>query len=539
MKTSAAFFIVFLFYASLTAQTTGREALNAGMYLTAKTDFRQQLSNVQTQGEALYYLGEACRLLGQTDSAAFYFEKGVTAAVPNPLCMAGKAGLLLSASPDQAEELIKKARTAKNAKKNPALYVAIAKAYAANKQIAKAFDYLNQGKDVDEKYTDLYLTEGDILLEESGISGEAATRFEIAIYFDPTCKPAYLKVAWIHYKAQNYEQATAYLDKLKAIDAHFPPYLKLAGDIFYDQGQYNEAVRLYAEYVQSPEATLNDQIRYSYALFFNKNYQKSLEEIERIISQNPGNHILKRLTAYNLYETEKFQKGLEQMQAFMNTADPANIIPSDYKYYGRLLAKNGQDSLAVANFLKAANLGDSSEEVNREVIQLYEKMGKYKDAALYFEKHFGSKGVATSDLFLWGRDCYFAAGKIDSAAIAQNPAEAEARKTFYHTADSLFAEVIKRSPDSYLGYFWRARIHAILDPESELGLAKPFYEKVIAILENSGKNKKELIESYQYLGYYYYIKNDLPNSQIFWEKILSIDPENHVAREAVKGMRLK
>ncbi len=123
MKTSAAFFVFFLSYTSLTAQNTGREALNAGMYLTAKTYFRQQLSNVPVPTDAWYYLGEACRLLGQTDSAAFYFEKGVTAAVPNPLCMAGKAGLLMSTSPDQAEDLIKKARTANNAKKNPALYV--------------------------------------------------------------------------------------------------------------------------------------------------------------------------------------------------------------------------------------------------------------------------------------------------------------------------------------------------------------------------------------------------------------------------------
>ena len=71
-----------------------------------------------------------------------------------------------------------------------------------------------------------------------------------------------------------------------------------------------------------------------------------------------------------------------------------------------------------------------------------------------------------------------------------------------------------------MGYFWRARVNAILDPNTELGLAKPYYEKVVEILEktNTAERKKEMIEAYQYLGYYYYLKEDMTNSLIYFNK---------------------
>jgi tetratricopeptide (TPR) repeat protein len=142
---------------------------------------------------------------------------------------------------------------------------------------------------------------------------------------------------------------------------------------------------------------------------------------------------------------------------------------------------------------------------------------------------------------MWGRDCYFAAGSIDSVAIAANPQDSIVKKELYQKADSVFAELVKRIPDNYLGYFWRARVNALIDPETTQGLAKPYYEQTVAILEKSDNknngNKRELIESYQYLGYYYYLKEDFPNSKLYWNKILEIDPSHAVAKQALEGLQ--
>lgn len=527
---------------SLSAQTNaGVDALNSGMYKTAVGLFKKQLAAPPINIDTYYYLGETYRLSGKVDSAAYYFEQGLKEEAVSALCMAGKAGLIMARDPEQAEDLIKKSVSVKGYKKNPALYVAIAKAYAANNEPDKAIENIGTAIGIDKKYTDIYLTEGDISLQKKMPDvGTAAQKFESAIYFDQACKPAYVKMARIYFLARKYDLALEYLGKLKAIDDRFPPYLKMYGDICYEQGKYADAVTAYSGYLKSPEAEPADEIRYAYALFFNKDYQLAGEQINKILQLDPNNKILNRLQAYNAYETGEFSKGLEEMQEFFSKTDTTDLITSDYKYYARLLSKNNQDSLSIVNYLKAIKSSETEpQEFYKEIASSYERMKKYREAASYYEKYIKStESPANSDFFMWGRDCYFAAGAIDSVAVASKPAEADVRQKLYLTADSVFAEVANRLPDNYLGYFWRARVNAIIDPETVQGLAKPYYEKTIELLENSNKNnKKELVESYQYLGYYYYLKEDFPNSKIYWNKILTVDPSNTVAQQALEGIK--
>lgn len=55
-------------------------------------------------------------------------------------------------------------------------------------------------------------------------------------------------------------------------------------------------------------------------------------------------------------------------------------------------------------------------------------------------------------------------------------------------------------------------------------------------LENLSKAVK-LAEYYRYLGYFYYLKKDLDNSKIYWNKVLEIDPSNKVAQEALQSIQ--
>lgn len=544
MKRILIFSIAFSFATSLVAQTNeGIDALNSGMFSIAKLYFSKQLSDLAAKPEASYYLGETYRLTNKKDSAAYFYDLGAAGEMPNSLCLVGKAGLLMSSDTDGAEALIKKAKSSKEYKKRPSLYVAIAKVYAEKKQYDKAFETLNFAKELDKKYTDIYLTEGDILVQ-LGKSGDAAGKYETAIYFDEKCKPAYLKVAQIYYAAQNNDLALQYVNKVIAIDQHYALAVKMYGDISYGQGKYASAVYSYADYLKSPEAVLNDQIRYAYALFFNKDYGKSVDQINQLIPYYPENKVLKRILAYNLYETKKYAEGLAQMQDFFKVIEPANILPSDYKYYARLLSNNEQDSLGAVYFLKAIETSDSPKEFYKELSSVYRKMKKYEDAAGYMKRHLLSADLAlNSDLFTLGQNYYFAGGAIDSAAIAADSSKIIERKNLYLSADSVFNELAVKTPDNYLGYFWRARVNSILDPESTEGLAKPHYEKVIEILEmklteSPDKNSKnQLIESYLYLGYYYYLKEDFVNSKIYFNKILAINPDHTVAKQALAGIK--
>ena len=119
-------------------------------------------------------------------------------------------------------------------------------------------------------------------------------------------------------------------------------------------------------------------------------------------------------------------------------------------------------------------------------------------------------------------------------------AEADSMKMLEYAkvADSLFAYVAEKVPDNYLGTFWRARTNALLDPETTQGLSKPYYEAAIALLEGDpAKNGRMLIEAYRYLGYYYYIREDAPESIKYWEKILEIDPNHEMAKSALQALK--
>ena len=75
---------------------------------------------------------------------------------------------------------------------------------------------------------------------------------------------------------------------------------------------------------------------------------------------------------------------------------------------------------------------------NKERIQSFEKMKNYSGAATYLEKHFKTnQNLVPADLLLWGRDCYFAAAAIDSAAIALDSTKADERLALYLKADSI------------------------------------------------------------------------------------------------------
>jgi len=75
-----------------------------------------------------------------------------------------------------------------------------------------------------------------------------------------------------------------------------------------------------------------------------------------------------------------------------------------------------------------------------------------------------------------------------------------------------------------------------LDPDQSKGLAKPYYEKYILLVnpENIEKYKKNLIESYLYLGGFYDQKNDIPQAHAAWNELLKLDPENAVAKRGLE-----
>jgi hypothetical protein len=104
-------------------------------------------------------------------------------------------------------------------------------------------------------------------------------------------------------------------------------------------------------------------------------------------------------------------------------------------------------------------------------------------------------------------------------------------------ADSAFSKVTQLSAKWPGGFLWRAKANTQLDPDSKKGLALPHYE---AFIEKVGtdveKNKKDLIEAYSYLGFYYFDK-DKTKSKDYWTKVSELDPKNEKAKKALEGLK--
>ena len=430
-------------------------------------------------------------------------------------------------------------------KKNISLLIAIGNAYLKEDKTKEAKEYADRALKVNSKSSEACMFAGDVALAEDNV-GTACGYYEQAILFDKDCFEAYYKYA----RAYIGVNPQLSVDKLLELKAKHPEEINVDRELaiaYYQMGTYSKAKDAYDEFMKKGTADKSDYGRYAMLLYLNKNYDQSLDMTEKGMGMDPENHLLRRLKMYNLYELKRYDEGLKAAEVFFQDPDNPDYVYLDFLYRARLYLLHGDKDLSIAEFDKALEADKENEhpEIAKEASQAYEKWQNYPDAIRMYERYLdGLKGGQedVSDLFLFGRLYYMAAGSL-AAPVDSTANEVVAavdtiqKKAYLAEADTIFAQVAQRVPDNYLGYFWRARTNAMLDPETTLGLAKPYYEKALSVLEQNPKaSKSVLIECESYLGYYYFLKSEYDESKIYWNKILAIDPENPTAKQALEGI---
>lgn len=497
----------------------------AGEPAIARQLLEKQLNgSPANKAEAFYYLGEIAYENNQAAEALSSYQKGWEASPAFALNKVGEGKVLLKTDKGAAGKAFDAA--IKVNKKEAVVYVAIASAYQVNGMKEEAQTAIDNAKKYNSKEPAVYLYEGDQLLAANK-PGDAAGSYEQAILFDPGCQEAYLKYAYV-YQGVKPELSIEMLQKALASYPDYLPAYRNLGNVYSLQGAYAKAVTAYNNYFAGNLYSTDDLIHYASALFFNKQYTDAARYINEGLTREPDNFLLKRLSFYNDCETKAYGNGLEIARSFFQTSD-GKFIWQDYLYYGRLLNENKEYDQAVAALNKALQDNNTHPEIYKDIADAYYNGGKDNEAIQAFTQYIATLGNAaeTADYYQLGKYYYTSASK-DSVA----------GKELLTKADSLFAIVQQRVPDSHLGSLWQARTNSLLDPETELGLAKPYYETCIPILEsNKDKYRKELTECYRYLGYYFYLKQDMNNSKLYWNKVLEIDPANTMAQEALKNIK--
>ncbi|MFR9166486.1 MAG: tetratricopeptide repeat protein [Dysgonomonas sp.] len=527
----------------LSAQNIGVDYFKTGEYEIAKDIFNKELS--QNPAEANYYLGEIAYAKGDLNGAKAYYEKGLAASPDYVLNNVGLGKVLLKSNPKAADDEFSKA--VKKDKKNVEVLIAVAEAYYKNGNTEKMEKYLEDARKADKKSPLIYVFQGDMKKDANDIGG-AAGEYEMAVNFDPNYAVAYLKISQV-YSSIN---PTIAIDRLTRVLELRPDYVmanKYLGNIYYQNGQYKKAIDAYGKFFAQGEYSVEDLTRYAASLYFDERYDDASKLIQEGIQKDPNNFVLNRLLMYSALETKDYAKGLSIAERFfvLPKGEKDEYIARDYMTYAKLLSENDQFDKALSQYEHAIKLDSTQIGIYKEVAETLANSGQTANAGNYYKKYIEAAGdkAEALDYFNMGRYYYMAAGTAMKDSTDVNaPVK---MKNYLAEADTAFAIVGQRIPDSHLGFLFRARTNSLLDPTAEQGLAKPHYEKTIEVImgkEDSQSNSRELLEAYKYLSYYYYVQydktksaEDKANTILYSEKMLELDPANAVAKQLLDALK--
>lgn len=399
--------------------------------------------------------------------------------------------------------------------------------FCDNKQKKNKDNQSTENK-IDTVRCKLLVCEGDSLALLK-LYGEASSKYEQAIYFNPKSQNAYLRYAKV-YSAINPNVAIETLQKLLLVDSTATIAEKEIAELYYGMGDIQNAALYYAKYIESSSPNSDDIARYATILFSNKDYAKSLQYVKQYLEKDTNHFVLRRLRMYNEFELKDTNVNLSA-EKFMNETDTSKYIHYDYVYYSKVLKNKRDFEKSNVNIQKALVLDSTAVDLYRTLGENYQSLNNFDKAIENYLILFEKGRVTLADYQVLGQTYYFAGTSITA------PQDSLKRVAYLLKADSMFSIVAEKAPSKPLGNFWRARANSAIDQETTLGLAKPYYEAALALYEQDNKDTKKIIECYSYLGYYYFVKNEMAKSKEYWNKILAIDPANDTAIKALKGIK--
>jgi tetratricopeptide (TPR) repeat protein len=386
-----------------------------------------------------------------------------------------------------------------------------------NVQLEKALVYLNTALPFNDKNPEIYIQLGDYYRLRDGINqSNAIAQYNKALEIDSKSTRAILRKGMLYKRVQNWDEGLNYYNEAIALDPSFAPAYREKAELLKDAARYPQAIEAYARYKELNENCRVNQ-RYAMFVYLAKDYKNALIELEKALPCNDKNEYVYRVLGYTCYETGDYAKGLQYIDTYFNLAKESGkvkISGGDYGQKGKLLSKNGQDSLAVEMLKQAIAEDPAYVEGYNEVASILMKQKKYADAANYYQQKIDhSETPAPLDFYYLGQSRY--------------------RNKEYVLADTAFAQAASKYPDAN---FWRGRCKNGMEAnpdQPEAGLAKPYHEKFIQIVGGDARsieaNKKNLMEAYNYLGIYYLIKKDYECSRAAINKTLQLDPANKIA----------
>ncbi len=504
----------------------GKQFLDYERYESAENVFQKMIAADPKNVEAIYWLGQTYlenQDIVDTTSAKVLYQNALQANPNAALLMIGMGQVELGEG--MKTDARNRFETAINLTKKRdladiLLAVGRANVVAKNGDLPYAIDKLNQAADKDKKNAEIYNNLGWAYWKMN--DGSNATQaFQHALELDPKDARASFMIGRI-YQTQGYGQEAIYMRYFNdaiSEDANFAPVYYWLFQYYYYR-DVNKAAEYLNKYVAKADQNSKNCYAQASLMFVSKKYPETITQADACIT-TAGAKAFPNLYGLKAYAYDKMgdsANAKKYFEEFFAKVNPDNIGPTDYATYGKVLLKfPGNEALGMSNIEKAIAL-DTVPETKYKLVTDIAQCFKYA--------------------------CYFAvAGKWYGKILALNPKYGKTdlfyagyndyRGGNYVSADSVFKLYQQKYPEDIYGWYLGGRAEEGIDTSSQLGLAKPLYERVIAIADTTQDKasiKDKYIPALRYMvAYFYNIKSNVDSAAIYNDKILQVDPADATA----------
>jgi tetratricopeptide (TPR) repeat protein len=583
-------FLSLVFGTGLKAQSLeeARTFTKNELYDKAEEVFQQLIKSDPSNSKVYFHYGEntlldffsdtiSNSLTVATKEAADILNKGVEANAADPLNYIGLAKVAFYRGDNtKAEELRVKAKsllpTYKKIKKidNPKEYAytlsKIAESYIRFEQVdtSKALPFIREALTIDPRNSEVYIIAGDIyILVNDG--SMAIKNYNLAQDWDMQSPTANMKIGSIYVKGRNLMAAIPYYEQAIALDENYAPAYRELGQLYSMAGRFNDSKKYFEKYLELTQGNIPAKIRYVNALFYAKEYEEVIKNVEEIFAIDNSRTYMNRIAGYSAYEEGNYELAHQYMDKLFANLDEERLIKKDYIYYARILARKNQDygKLVIEADNEADELsklqarytslkGAAKEKAKSDMDALAAKVEEHKAAIAKAEKELTSafetyeKAIYFTDkedlsmIYEKGTVQYVARRYADAATTWSRLLEKgrdsendyiQIGRAFYQAkafnkADEIFNRMIAKYPDNLQGYLWLANTASAKDPDSELGLAKPRFEALLQkAAVDSVKNAKEIYDALRYLGYEALMNKRYDEAKAYYNRMENLSPD--------------
>lgn len=476
-------------------------------------------SDAKRAADYYYYLGDIAWRKEKIDSAKYFFMEGVKLDETNSLNYVGIGKITMSKNKTEGNKSFEKALSLTSSK-NQAVPEAIAEYYILEgvdkTDYNKAVDLLTKVTIAEPKRVSAWILLGDAYgkLNDATKQAEGYNRAQYLIGLDTKLPLLQLKFGKMYANVRNFDLAVKYYNEGLAKDDSYGPLYRELGDLYSRFKKYDIAIENYKKYLQHIDYNQDVDFKYAYFLYQSKDYAEALKKVNALEASKYDNKQMIRLKAYILYENGNYEEAAKQFETLFAAYEVKDISARDYELNGKTLLQLKKEDVAIEQLKLAMQKDTTRMDICTDIANYYVKKEDYPQAINYLTKQVNSNPKDAQGVNALGMVYYYAGN--------------------YAKSDSMFSKLIELKPSILSGYLYKARSQSQLDSEVKNGLAKPAYEKVIELGNtNADKYKKELIEAYEYMGYYYVVQKDKANADVYWKKVLELDPANVKAKNGL------